>query len=115
MLWQKERWWFESVNELRPALKGRDAISLYVGSKAIKAYIYHKVMGANNVHRSPSFCFCAIIVGTLLPVINLNNSILPFVLSFACAIVFHHIILKTVPTSMSPVEGVRTRGMTKQA
>ena len=43
-----------------------------------------------------------------------NHTILPSVLSIACAIIFRHIILKTVPTSMSSVEGERTRGMAKQ-
>ena len=60
-------------------------------------------MGASNIRRSPKKK-TAITAGTLLSVIN-RSSILPYVHCFACAIIFLHIILKTIPTSMSPFEG----------
>ena len=38
-------------------------------------------MGASSVHRSPSFCFCVITVGTMLSVINRTISFYPLYLA----------------------------------
>ena len=65
----------------------------------------HMIMGASKIHRSPIFCFSPLIVGAMLSVINRIVPFSPMYIVLHVFIKFLHIIIKTVPTSMSPFEG----------
>ena len=86
-----------------------DSIGSRLFAKNTMVHIFVRMhlttMGASNIHRSPIFCFDAITIKYLAINDQQNSSILPFIHYVACVMIFLHIIIKTVPISMSPFEG----------